>query len=215
GLKADMYGGKLSGTLGANSRNEVSADVTLSKVDLEPLLQALVRENRLSGHGTVKFELSSQGATGAALEAGLNGTAKLNIRDGAITGIDLAQTLREVNGVVRNMFGGQLPDVASKFDRARKTDFTSLDAAVDFNQGQGTIKTLKVASPLLRVTQGTPATLDLVNDQLDIMVNVNVVNTSTGPDGKSLAYLKGEQIPVRIYGLFCKHGNQAPWKTVR
>ncbi|NYT83993.1 AsmA family protein [Pollutimonas harenae] len=214
GVKAELYGGTLSGTLGATSKNEVSANLTLSKVALEPLLQALVHENRLSGRGTVKLELASQGTTGAALEAGLNGTAKLSIRDGAITGIDLAQTLREVNAVVRNMFSGQLPEVASKFDSARKTDFTALDALINFNQGQGTIKTLKVASPLLRITQGTPATLDLVNDQLDIMVDVNVVNTSTGQDGKALADLKGVTIPVRISGPFGKPGYQVQWKDV-
>ncbi|WP_041682827.1 AsmA family protein [Pusillimonas sp. T7-7] len=214
GLKAAMYDGTLSGTLAANSKNEVSANVTLSKVTLGPLLQALLQESRLKGQGTVKLKLASQGQTGAALEAGLNGTAQLNIRDGAITGIDVAQTLREVNDVVRNMFSGQLPDVVSKFDTGRKTDFTALDATVNFNQGQGTIKPLKIASPLLRITQGTPATLDLVNDQLDVMVNVNVVNTSTGQDGKALADLKGVTVPVRISGPFSKPGYQVQWKEV-
>src|SRR5690606_27203294 len=119
-----------------------------------------------------------------------------------ITGMDAAQTLREVNDVVRNMFSGQLPVVATRFDPDRKTDFTSLDATIAFDHGQGTIKSLKMASPLLRITQGTPATLDLVNDQLDVMINVNVVNTSTGQGGKPLADLKGVKVPVRISGPF-------------
>lgn len=214
GITADLYDGKLNGTLAVSSKSEVSAEVSLSKVTLGPLLQALVHENRLTGKGTIKLKLASQGQTGAALEAALNGTAQLNIRDGTITGIDAVQTLREVNAVVRNMFSGQLPDVASKFDTARKTDFTSLDATINFNQGQGTIKPLKIASPLLRITQGTPATLDLVNDQLDVMVNVNVVNTSTGQDGKALADLKGVTVPVRISGPFSKPGYQVQWKEV-
>src|SRR3546814_9936316 len=102
-----MYDGTLSGTLAANSKNEVSANVTLSKVTLGPLLQALLQESRLNGQGTVKLKLASQGQTGSALEAGLNGTAQLHIRDGAITGIDVDKTLREVNDGVRNMFSGQ------------------------------------------------------------------------------------------------------------
>src|SRR3546814_11243671 len=110
------------------------------------------------------------------------------------------------------MFSVQLPDVVSKFDTGRKTDFTALDATVNFNQGQGTIKPLKIASPLLRITQGTPATLDLVNDQLDVMVNVNVVNTSTGQDGKALADLKGVTVPVRVSGPFSKQGNEVQGK---
>ena len=214
GLKADMYDGKLSGTLGLSAKNEVSADVTLSKVSLTPLLQALIHENRLAGKGTVKLKLASQGITGAALEAGLGGTAQLNIRDGAITGLDAVQTLKEVNNVVRNMFSGQLPGVATQFDAERSTRFTSLDTVVDFDQGQGTIKTLKIASPMLRITQGMPATLDLVNDQLDIMVNVSVVNTSTGQDGKALADLKGVTVPVRVSGPFSAPGYQVQWEEV-
>src|SRR5690606_37570478 len=165
GVTADLYDGKLSGTLGASANNEVTADVSLAKVSMGPLLQALAHENRLTGQGTVKLKLASQGTTGAALEAGVSGTAQLSIRNGVITGIDVGQTLREVNDVVRNMFSGQVPDIATRFDAGRKTDFTSLDTVIDFQQGQGTVKALKVASPLLRITQGKPASLDLVNDQ--------------------------------------------------
>ncbi|NYT58269.1 AsmA family protein [Alcaligenaceae bacterium] len=214
GITADLYDGKLSGTLTASSSNEVTADVSLAKVSMGPLLQALVHEDRLTGQGTVKFKLTSQGSTGAALEAGLTGTTQLSIRNGAITGIDVAQTLREVNDVVRNMFSGQVPDIATRFDAGRKTDFTSLDTVIDFQQGQGTVKALKVASPLLRITQGKPASLDLVNDQLDVMINVNVVNTRTGQDGKALADLKGVTVPVRISGPFSKPGYQVQWKEV-
>src|SRR5690606_6768914 len=191
GIKANLYGGTLNSVLTANAQNEVTADVSLSKVSLEPLLLALKGEGRLAGQGSVKLKLSTQGPTGAALEAGLTGTTNVRVRDGSVKGIDVAQTLREVNDVVRNMFSGQLPDVVTHFDTTRKTDFTSLDADINFDHGQGTIKMLSLASPLLRITQGKPATLDLVNDQLDVMVNVNVVNTGTGQDGKALADLKG------------------------
>src|SRR5690606_12009427 len=48
GITADLYDGKLSGTLTASSSNEVTADVSLAKVSMGPLLQALVHEDRLT-----------------------------------------------------------------------------------------------------------------------------------------------------------------------
>ncbi|MDS1140504.1 AsmA family protein [Pusillimonas sp. SM2304] len=214
GIKADLYGGTLNGVLTANSQNAVTADVSLNKVALGPLLQAVADEHRFAGAGTVKIKLGSQGTTGAALEAGLTGTANVRVRDGAVTGIDVAQTLREVNEVVRNMFSGQLPDVVTRFDTGRRTDFTALDADINFDHGQGTIKMLSVVAPMLRITQGKPATVDLVNDQLDVMVNVNVVNTGTGQDGKALADLKGVAVPLRISGPFSGPGYQVQWKDI-
>src|SRR5690606_24121412 len=109
--------------------------------------------------GSLKVKLNSQGQTTAALEAGLSGTVQAHVRDGAIKGIDIVQTLREVNDVVRNMFSGQLPDVLTQFDMGRQTQFTSLDADVALAQGQGTVKKLDLVAPLLRVTHGTPATV--------------------------------------------------------
>src|SRR5690606_14260869 len=142
----------------------------------------------------------SQGATTPALEAGLTGLVQARVRDGAVRGINVAQTLREANDVVRNVFSGQLPEVATRFDTSRQTDFTALDADIDFQQGQGTVKKLSVQSPLLRVTQGSPASIDLVNDQLDVLLNVRVVNTKTGQAGKELEDLQEVTVPHRVSG---------------
>src|SRR5690554_6371401 len=106
----------------------MALDLTLDQVSLEPLLRDLDQEGRLLGQGSVKFKLNSQGQTMAWLEAGVNGTVQARVRDGAVKGLNVAQSLREANQVVRNVFSGQLPEVHSHFDTARPTDFTSLDA---------------------------------------------------------------------------------------
>src|SRR3546814_3541483 len=167
GIKADLYGGKLAGKITADSANALALDASLDNVALGPLLSDLAHEGRLLGQGSVKFKLNSQGQTMAALEAGLKGSVQARVRSGAIKGINVAQTLREANEVVRNVFSGQLPDVATQFDTGRQTDFTALDADIDFDHGQGTVKKLNLVEPLLRVSQGTPAAVDLVNEQID------------------------------------------------
>ncbi|MFW7341613.1 AsmA family protein [Pollutimonas sp. H1-120] len=214
GIKADLYGGKLAGTLKADSSNSLALDMALDNVALEPLLRDFAKEGRILGQGSLKFNLNSQGQTTAALEAGLSGTVQARVRNGAIKGINVAQTLREANEAVRNVFSGQLPDVASQFDAARQTDFTSLDADIDFDHGQGTVKKLSLAAPLLRISQGTPASVDLVNDQLDMVMNVRVVNTKTGQNGKDLSELQGVAVPIRVSGPFDKLGYQVQWKEI-
>ncbi len=214
GLKADLYEGKLDGKITATSKNALQADMSLNNVAVGPLLQGWAQESRLSGLGTVKIKVNAEGSTLPALKAGLMGTVQARLRDGAIRGIDVGQTLREVRAVVRNMFSGQLPEVATEFDMGRRTDFTSFNAEVEFNHGQGTVKNLSLIAPLLRISQGTPASLDIVNNQLDLMINVRVANTLTGQDGKELADLRNVAIPIRISGPFNELGYQVQWKEI-
>src|SRR5690606_18836763 len=120
----------------------------------------------------------------------------------------------EVNEVVRNVFSGQVPAVLAQADMSRQTDFSSMDADITFAQGQGTLKKLDIAAPLLRITQGTPASLDLVNDQLDLLVKVRIVDSRSGQSGKDLSDLRGATVPVRISGPFNKPGYQVQWKDI-
>lgn len=211
GLKADLYGGKLAGKITANAKNALGADVSLDNVALGPLLSDLAHEERLRGQGSVSFKLDTQGTTMPALKAGLTGTVQARVRDGAIKGIDVGQTLSEVSAVVRNMFSGQLPDVTTQFDLGRETAFTAFDANVEFNQGQGTVKKLSLDAPFLRISQGTPASLDIVNEQLDIGINVRSINTQSG---KGYAELRNVAVPLRISGPFNKLHYQVQWKEI-
>lgn len=214
GIQASAYGGSLAGALRADAANAVSADLSLKGVALDPLLTDLSGASRISGKGSVSLKLDTKGDTVPAMVAGLGGTLVANVRDGAIKGINVAQTLREVSDSVRNMLSGQMPSIVTEFDPSRQTDFSSLDLDVLFQKGQGTVRKARLAAPVLRVVEGKPATLDLVNRQLDVMLNVNVVNTSTGQGGKELDILRGVTVPIRIAGPFQQPGYQVQWKEI-
>src|SRR3546814_14524420 len=111
------------------------------------------------------MDLTTAGTTVAAYVAGLTGSMKAQVQNGSIKGINVAQTLREVSHAVKNVLSGQTSDLATKFDRSRQTDFTSLNVDVALKQGQGTIKSLSIQAPLLRITQGEPASVDLVRSE--------------------------------------------------
>src|SRR3546814_3821038 len=135
------------------------------------------------------MDLTTAGTTVAAYVAGLTGSMKAQVQNGSIKGINVAQTLREVSHAVKNVLSGQTSDLATKFDRSRQTDFTSLNVDVALKQGQGTIKSLSIQAPLLRITQGEPASVDLVNKQLDVEIKARVVGSLKGQGG--LESMKG------------------------
>jgi AsmA protein len=214
GIKADLYEGKLDGSITANAQNAVGAQLAVNNVVLGPLLQDLADEGRLAGRGTINLKLNSQGATLAALKAGLGGTVQARVRDGTIRGINVTQTLREVNEAVRNVFSGQMPDIATQFDTSRQTQFTSLDTDVEFSNGQGTVKKLNITAPLLRISEGSPASVDIVNEQLDLMVNVRVVADKKDEAAGRLEDLKDVAIPLRISGPFDQLDYRVQWKDI-
>jgi AsmA protein len=213
-LAAQLYGGTLAGTLSAQATNQLAGQLTFDKVYFQPLFQGFGQPGRLSGQGSLKMNLKTQGATAAALKADLSGTVEARVRDGALQGINVAQTLRELSGVVRNVWSGQVPDMATRFDQDRQTGFDMLDVDLVLERGQGSVKKLSLAAPLLRVSQGQPASFDIVNNQLDVMIDARVVSAAAAKDSKELSELKGVIVPVRLYGPFERPRYQVQWKDI-
>ena len=211
-IAADLYGGKLAGKLSATSANQLGAQVSLRKVSVQPLLLALGQDDRLSGQGSADVNLTAAGTTPDALVAGLDGTVKAQVRDGAIKGINIGQTLREVSQAVKNVITGRSSSMSTKFDQGRQTGFSAMDATVVFAQGQGTVKSLSIQAPFLRITEGSPASIDLVNKSMDVEIKARVVGSAKGQDG--LEDLKGITVPVRISGPFSAPGYEVQWKDI-
>lgn len=213
-IAADLYQGKLRGQLSADAANAMAGQFTLEQIAVGDLWQSLSPEGRITGKGNLKFDLNAQGATPAALVAGLNGSVQAQVRDGAIKGFDLTQTMREVGGAVQNVFSGQVPDIVSKFDAGRQTAFSALDANIRFVGGQGTVTKLNVIAPMLRVSEGSPALVDLVDGKLDMVIKARVVNVLADQAGKDLADLTGATVPLRISGPFNALKYQVQWTEI-
>src|SRR5258706_11193625 len=54
-----------------------------------PLLRDVAQQDRLEGRGNVALDVAGAGATVNTLKKSLDGTAKVNLKDGAIKGIDI------------------------------------------------------------------------------------------------------------------------------
>jgi len=210
-LAASLYQGKLGGVLSVDAANgnQLAAKMALAGVSVQPLLIDLAGKDMLSGTGSVALDLKTAGANTYAMTNGLAGSMQMRLRDGAVKGINVAQSLREVKRLL-----GHAQESAVPADQARQTDFTSLEADLNFAKGVATASRLDVAAPLLRISHGDPARIDFPRRALDFVADVRVVNTSTGQDGKELGVLKGLTIPVHVTGPFDKPVYTLRWGDV-
>jgi AsmA protein len=195
-ISAALYGGALAGSASADQAkgNHFSVKQQLTGVNIGPLLRDLANKDMLEGRGNVTLDLQASGATVTALKHGLDGTANLKMTDGAIKGINLAESFRKA----RSMLGAKTQEQAA--NKADKTDFTELSASFVIRGGIARNDDLAAKSPFLRL--GGAGTIDIGASQVDYLAKVSLVNTSGGQGAKDLGDMRGLTIPVRLSGPF-------------
>ncbi|MBB1627574.1 AsmA family protein [Achromobacter sp. UMC71] len=209
-LTAGLYGGKLAGALSVDAAqgNQLATKMSLAGIAIEPLLMDLAQKNVLSGTGSLALDLKTGGANTYAMKSNLGGTLQVRLRDGAVKGINLTQTLRDLKAVLKP----ESQDTTVAADTSKQTAFSEMDADLAFTKGVASVKRLNVVSPLLRVTQGEPATIDFVKNELDLVARARVVNPAADPEGRELIDLKDVTIPVHVKGPFDKPTYTLLWK---
>ncbi len=193
---ATLYQGKLSGALAiaATQPPSLALQQQLTGVQVGPLLRDLNGTDRLEGRGTVTVDLSGQGASVEALKKALRGTVAFQLNDGAIKGVNIAETLRQAKAALATLRGKQVEATSGE----KKTDFSELSGTFLLKDGIARNDDLRGKSPLLRLAGA--GTVDIVNDTLDYLLKATVVATSKGQGGAELAELRGITVPVRVTG---------------
>ena len=195
-ISAKLYDGAYSGNIGLDasaSQPKLTVSEKLSGVQAGPLLLDLQGEDRLTGSGDVEAKLSAVGVNAAAMKKTLNGTASFAFTDGAINGINIAETIRNAKAKV---LGGS----ASSSDAPKKTDFSELTGSFLVKDGFVTNDDLSAKSPLLRI-EGE-GNVDLAKESIDYRATATVVATTQGQGGDDLTDLAGIPIPIKIGGTF-------------
>jgi AsmA protein len=193
-LLADLYQGRMRGAIGidANS-NRFSVRQSLSGVLVGPLLKDALAQDLLEGRGDIALDLTATGGTVSMLMRSLSGGAKLRLQDGAIKGINLAQSLRNAKDALSLQ-----KDSETAASPDQKTDFSELTASFTIKNGKAHNEDLSVKSPFLRLSGA--GDVDMVQGGLDYLAKATVVASSAGQGGKELADLAGLTVPVRISG---------------
>jgi AsmA protein len=197
-LTANLYDGSLAGALSVNANNNhVALKQNLANVNINPLMKDALDKDVLEGRGNVALDVTTAGTTVAAMKKGLGGTASMNLRDGAIKGINLAKTFRETKAV----FTGR-QDAVRQARQTEKTDFSELTASFRIAAGVARNDDLSMKSPFIRL--GGAGDIDIGEDHMDYLAKASVVNTTGGQGGRELDHLKGLTVPVRVSGPFDK-----------
>lgn len=194
-LAARIFDGSLNGTGGLDVRGEVpsyTARANVAGVSLQPMLQAVMEEDRLLGKGDVSFDLATQGKRVDQLKSALGGQAEFALRDGKVKGFDIGYLMRRAQARI----DGQTEPEPEELS----TDFTAITGSANIRNGVVRNDDLAGASPLLRVSG--KGEVDLPRETIDYQLTATVVNTATGQDGKSLEKLKSVPVPIRIGGTF-------------
>lgn len=159
---------------------------------IAPLLKDLANKDTLEGKGNVNVDVRTTGATVGALKRALNGSAAVNLRDGAIKGIDIARTINNAKAKLGTLKGQQTQGA----DNTKKTEFSELSGSFAINNGVAHNNDLSLKSPLLRV--GGEGDIDIGADTVNYLVKAAVVGTLTGQDGRPTNELRGITVPVRV-----------------
>jgi AsmA protein len=197
-LTANLYDGSLAGALSVNANdNHVALKQNLANVNINPLMKDALDKDVLEGRGNVALDLTTAGTTVAAMKKGLGGTASMNLRDGAIKGINLAKTFRETKAVFSTR-----KDTVQQAKQTEKTDFSELTGTFRIAGGVARNDDLSMKSPFIRL--GGAGDINIGEDRMDYLAKASVVATAGGQGGKELDHLKGLTVPVRVSGPFDK-----------
>lgn len=199
-LTLNLYEGSASGSLSLNAAgNQVSLKQNLTGISINPLMKDLADKDLLEGRGNVALDVTSHGDSVPAMKKALAGTASLSLKDGAIKGINLAQSMRDIKGKLGSL-QGKAEGTTQKAKAGDKTDFSELTASLKIANGVAHNDDLSMKSPFLRLTGA--GDIDIGGGQMNYLAKATAVGSSAGQGGKDVDKLKGVTVPVRVTGPF-------------
>ncbi|WJR78702.1 AsmA family protein [Bradyrhizobium sp. NP1] len=184
------YGGNVTGEAIIDaSRTEPSYAMHADFVGVRalPLLRSLADFDRLDGRMQAKIAVRSNGTSQRAILSNLSGTAFINLQDGAIRGLNVAQ-------MIRSLTTGTLSGWQESREEA--TDLSQLSASFRIERGQAQTTDLNLVGPLVKVTGA--GTVDLGTKLMAFRVEPKLVLTTQGQGRTSDPVAFG--IPVMIDG---------------
>ena len=198
---ANLYQGSMDGVLKVDARGtpSITFKQSMQNISIGPLLVDAINNDMLEGKGTLNVDVTTTGNTVSALKKALAGKSTVNLADGAIKGIDIPGTLRDMKSKVA-LFQNKSSIGA---DEKKKTDFSELSATFDIKNGVAHNEDLNMKAPILRLAKGdSRGDIDIGNETINYLAKPTIVKSLKGQGGADLDSLAGLSIPVKITGTF-------------
>ncbi|MEY8241054.1 MAG: AsmA family protein [Cycloclasticus sp.] len=204
-----FYGGSYNGTTVVDARQQtprISVKEQASNIDIGPLLQDLTGKPSLSGEANIKANVNTRGNSIAAFKSALNGSASLSLKEGAISGIDVAALMQQAQAVLK----GDLSAVSTA--GAGSTPFSDMSASAKITNGLLQNEDLLISSPLINVVGAGSA--DLVSEKLDYRLTLQRTKALSEAELADTKDLKNLHVPVNVAGTFAEPSIQLDVKAI-
>lgn len=191
----DFYEGKANFglTLSAQGKTaSITQKAALTDINVGKFLQEANGFDKLEGKGNITLSTHTRGVSVADFVNALGGNGSLTMRDGAVKGINLAETVRNA----KNLLGK-----STEANSGVKTDFSELSATFTIAQGIVSNNDLSMKAPLLTLTGD--GTVNLPTKRMDYRLKPTLVGTIEGQD-RSTEATRGLTIPLKVSGTFDK-----------
>jgi AsmA protein len=191
---ANLYEGSVAGAISAQADGRVALKESLNGISIGPLLRDFAQKDILEGKGNVALDVATAGKTVNAMKKSLGGTARLQLRNGAIKGINIAEVLRKA----KTALGSE--EAKAQAGAPQETDFSEMSASFTIKNGVAHNEDLDVKAPLFRISG--KGDVDIGNSTINYTTRAAVVATTKGQGGAELSQLAGVTVPVQLSGPF-------------
>jgi len=174
--KAQLYGGSYSGRQTLDVRKgapRITSSEKLSNVEVGGLLKDADIFDKFSGTGSVQADITTRGLDVDDILNSLNGTASASLKNGALEGINLLDT---INNKCRELQQPGAPPVQQD-SKNKSTPFADFNASTQIKNGVVSNKDLLVRGKLLKVTG--KGTVNLPKKNMDYLAQVNLLGETT------------------------------------
>ncbi len=193
--RASTLGGTYNGDILLDARGQ-EAHLTTNEhakgIDVGALAKALLDTTRLSGHGDANIVVAGVGNTDADIMRSLGGKIDVNVKDGALNGIDLWFEERRAYALIKQTAVPERPQPV-------RTAFNTLSATANLDKGVAHTDDLTVATDFLKLRG--KGTFDLTTQAVDYQIVVSLSKVPPpGSAGSELASLQSTDVPFTIRG---------------
>jgi AsmA protein len=187
--ESQAFGGVVRGTFGlakSPAGADFRAQLQFSNVDLDQCLGDMFGIRRLEGKGNLSFAIDSSGRSVYDLTKGLNGTAGLTSRKGAIAGFNVEQLLKRIER--RPLSGG------GEF-RTGKTPYETLTVNLKIVQGVANVEDVRMEGPSVGLSLAGSASIP--ERELDLRGTASLLSISaSGSSAAAPAF----ELPFMVQG---------------
>ncbi len=202
--QAHLYGGTYNGDIALDAgpppadQAKLSLNEHVHGSDIGALVKAAFDSARIAGRADADVVVTGVGNTDEAIKRSLNGKIDVNVKQGAVVGVDVVYELQRVNALLKR----QVPAARTGSGPAR-TNFNALQMNGGLEKGVLRIDELRMETDFLKVHgRGTLDTLtEAINYQLVAAVNkLPASNEPSTTGGGGLDALGAVEVPLTITG---------------